>query len=60
MKKMNMKKSIALLMAVTLAATAMTACGNKNNDDEPATEIDFNDVSDNKTETETKTAMVLA
>lgn len=55
MKKMNMKKSIALLMAVTLAATAMTACGNKNNNEEPATEIDFNDVSDNKTETETKT-----
>ena len=55
MKKMNMKKGIALFMAVTLAATAMTACGNKNNNDEPATEIDFNDVSDNKTETETKT-----
>lgn len=55
MKKMNMKKSIALLMAVTLAATTMTACGSKNNNDEPATEIDFNDVSDNKTETETKT-----
>ena len=55
MKKMNMKKSIALLMAMTLAATTMTACGNKNNNDEPATEIDFNDVSDNKPETETKT-----
>lgn len=55
MKKMNMKKSIALLMAVTLAATTMTACGSKNNNDEPATEIDFNDVSDNKTETEIKT-----
>lgn len=55
MKKMNMKKSIALLMAVALAATAMTACGNKNNNDEPATEIDFNDVSDNEPATETKT-----
>ena len=55
MKKMNMKKGMALLMALSLATSAMTACGNKNNNDEPATEIDFNDVSDNKTDTETKT-----
>ncbi|MBD5451117.1 MAG: DUF3048 domain-containing protein [Lachnospiraceae bacterium] len=55
MKKMNMKKGVALLMAVTLAAATMTACGNKNNGEEPATEIDFNDVSDNQQQEQTKT-----
>lgn len=55
MKKMNMKKGMALFMAMALATAAMTACGNNSNNDEPATEIDFNDISNNSgTEAETE------
>ena len=54
MKKMNMKKGMALFMALTLAMSAMTACGNKTND-EPAEEIDFNDMGNSANDTEMKT-----
>ena len=54
MKKMNMKKGMALLMALALATSAMTACGNKTND-EPAEEIDFNDMGNSTNDTEVKT-----
>lgn len=46
MKRMNVKKGVALFMAMTLAAATMTACGSSS-DNEPATEIDFNDISNN-------------
>lgn len=55
MKKMNMKKGMALFLAMALAMSAMTACGNKSGDDEPATEIDFNDVSNGENNTEAET-----
>ncbi|MDE7206214.1 MAG: DUF3048 domain-containing protein [Lachnospiraceae bacterium] len=55
MKKMSMKKGMALFMALALAASAMTACGNKTNDNEPATEIDFNDMGNSGNDTEAGT-----
>ncbi|MCD8038097.1 MAG: DUF3048 domain-containing protein [Lachnospiraceae bacterium] len=56
MKKMNRKKSLALLASMALAAALMTACGNSSSNDEPATEIDFNDISaSSETETEEET-----
>lgn len=55
MKKMNMKKGMAMFMAMALAMSAMTACGNKTNNDEPATEIDFNDMGNSANETEAET-----
>lgn len=46
MKKMNMKsKGIALVLVVAMAAASMTACGNKEDAKEPATEIDFADIT---------------
>lgn len=54
MKNRNMKKGMALFMAVTLAVAAMTACGSSSNNDEPATEIDFNDISNLEDGTETE------
>lgn len=55
MKKMNAKKGVALFMAIALAAGTMTACGSSSSDKEPATEIDFNDISDNEpTQAETE------
>lgn len=55
MKKMNMKKGMALFMAMALAASAMTACGNKADNNEPATEIDFNDMGNSANETVAET-----
>lgn len=55
MKKMNMKKGMALFIAMTLAAATMTACGNSSNNDEPATEIDFNDISNSENGTQAET-----
>lgn len=51
MQRANMKRSIALFTAIVLAASSMAGCGgkDKNNGKEPATEIDFNDVSANNT-----------
>lgn len=55
MKRMNMKKGMALFLAMALAMSAMTACGSKDNNDEPATEIDFNDMGNSANETEAET-----
>ena len=55
MKRMNMKKGMALFLAMTLATSAMTACGSKDDNNEPATEIDFNDVSNGENGTEAET-----
>ena len=55
MKRMNMKKGMALFLAMALATSAMTACGNKDDNNEPATEIDFNDVSNGENNTEAET-----
>lgn len=55
MKKMNMKKGMALFMVMALAASAMTACGNKPNNEEPATEIDFNDMGNSADSSEPAT-----
>ncbi len=56
MKRVNIKRGTALFMAAALAAAAFTGCGSKDkgNDKEPAPEIDFNDVTEKKTEPETK------
>lgn len=55
MKKMNMKKGMALFMVMALAASAMTACGNKPSNEEPATEIDFNDMGNSADSSEPAT-----
>ncbi len=55
MKKMNMKKGMALFMVMALAASTMTACGNKPNNEEPATEIDFNDMGNSADSSEPAT-----
>lgn len=46
MKKMNLKKkNIALLMAVTLAAASLSACGSSKEEQKPATEVNFADIA---------------
>lgn len=46
MKRKNIRnKGIALLLAFTMAAASMTGCGNKEESNEPATEIDFSDLT---------------
>lgn len=52
MKRKNMKnKSIALFLAVTIAAASMTGCGSKNETQEPATEVNFADITGNNNNT---------
>ena len=42
MKKLSRKnKGVTLLLVLTMAASAMTGCGSKENSQTPATEIDF-------------------
>lgn len=46
MKRKNMKnKGLALLLVITMAAASMTACGDKEETKEPATEINFADLT---------------
>lgn len=46
MKRKNIRnKGIALLLAFTMAAASMTGCGSKEESNEPATEIDFSDLT---------------
>lgn len=56
MKRKNMKnKSIALFLAVTIAAASMTGCGSKNETQEPATEVNFADITGNNNNTTAET-----
>ena len=51
MKKLSRKnKGITLLLALTMATAAMTGCGNKENKQAPATEIDFADIAGGDTQ----------
>ena len=58
MKKMNRatrNKSIALFLALTMAAASMTGCGSKDDNDEPASEINFADIAGNSNNTPAET-----
>lgn len=55
MKKMNMKvknKSVALFLAITMAAASISGCGNKNDTQEPASEVNFADITGNNSAAE--------
>ena len=48
MKRKNIKnRGIALFMAVTLAGAVLCSCGAKDEEEEPATEINFADITNN-------------
>ncbi len=47
-KKQDEKKGIALLLALTMAAAAMTGCGDKK-ESEPVKELDFADIAGDTT-----------
>ncbi len=52
MKKRNIQnKGIALFMAITLAAASLCSCGSKEDTEEPATEINFADITNNNADT---------
>jgi len=51
MKKLSKKnKGVTLLLALTMATVAMTACGSKENTQTPATEIDFAGITGGNTQ----------
>lgn len=52
MKRRNVKnKGITLLLVIAMAAASMTGCGNKEETQEPATEINFADLTGNNPDT---------
>lgn len=52
MKRRNVRnKGITLLLVIAMAAASMTGCGNKEETQEPATEINFADLTGNNPDT---------
>ena len=60
MKKLSRKnKGVTLLLVLTMAASAMTGCGSKENSQTPATEIDFAGITGGDTQARECTAVRL-